>query len=131
MDVRHQSFKEALINQIITIINKYINENIDSLLKNESLQSEIKYICKHIYDYLNIPVDIDGILSKHNLLSIDVVMLPLVTDPEANRILNNGDFKKLINEIKLTLINQKNIKETAHNSFIRKNILNLFNENQL
>src|SRR6185437_13346232 len=112
MDVRHQSFKEALLNQIITTINKYINENVDSLLENKSLQSEIKYICKHIYDYLTIPVDIDGILSKHNLLSIDVVLFPIISDPEANRILNNGDFKKLINEIKLTLINQKNVKET-------------------
>src|SRR5690349_21323472 len=100
MDSRHESFKEGLLNQLITIINNYIKDNTDELVIDHHTLIEISDICKRIYRYLGVEVDINGILSKHNLLSIDVVLFPHIPDPESRKILNESDFQTLMTEIK-------------------------------
>lgn len=96
MDCRHESLKEGLLNHLITTINTYMLENIDTLVIDETLLHELAAICQAIYRYLGVSVDTSNILSRHNLLSKDVVVFPEVPDPEANKILSNADFGHLI-----------------------------------
>ena len=102
MDSRHESLKEGFLNHVIMTINTFMMDNLDLLVTNKNLRDEIANICKHIYSYLDIDVDTDNILSKHNLLSKDVVLFPCIPDPEANKILGEDDFRKLIQVIKNT-----------------------------
>ncbi|VVC75792.1 hypothetical protein AQUSIP_10890 [Aquicella siphonis] len=99
MDPRHESFKQGLLNHVISTINSYMKDNMDAFVASETSQEKARKICKHIYQYLGVAVDVDGIISKHNLLSIDVVMLPVVDDPEARKILKQDTFLALLEHI--------------------------------
>lgn len=99
MDPRHESYKQGMLNHIINTINVYMKDHTDTFVVNDSAQEKIKHICKQIYRYLGVRVDVDGVISRHNLLSIDVVTLPVVEDPEAQRILKQDDFVRLIEDI--------------------------------
>lgn len=99
MDPRHESFKQGLLNHIINTINLYIRDNTDAIVQSPFLLNAVRGICKRIYAYLGVPVDVDEIISRQNLLSIDVVMLPAVEDPEAGKILNEDDFLHLLEYI--------------------------------
>ncbi len=94
MDARHEPFQQEILNQLITTINIYIKNNTDKLVITATLHKAIKDICRHIYLYSKRDVDVDGILSKHNLLSIDVVFFPLVV--VENNILSDTDFNQLM-----------------------------------
>lgn len=96
MDSRHESLKTGLLNQIIAAINLYIQTDTDTLVANDILRETIQKICSQIYAYLGVSVDTEEILSKKNLLSINTVFLPTVTDPEASKILNDQEFLKLM-----------------------------------
>lgn len=100
MDSRHESLKEGFLNHLIMAINTYMVDNLDSIVEDKTIQDEISEICKHIYAYLDIDVDTDNILSKHNLLSKDLVLFPCIPDPEANKILGDEAFMQLIQTIK-------------------------------
>lgn len=100
MDSRHESQKEGFANQVILTINTYIINNIDTLLKDKILREEFADICKRIYAYLGVVVDIDNTLSNHNLLSKDIVLFPVVPDPEGSKILNDAEFENLVAAIK-------------------------------
>ncbi len=99
MDARHEPLQQEILNQLISKMNDYIKDNIDELVSNKILQDQIKAICKLIYYYSKLEVDIDGILSKHNLLSTDVVFFPAISEIE-NQISLEDDFAKLIAMIK-------------------------------
>ncbi|MBX3708785.1 MAG: hypothetical protein KIT56_08605 [Gammaproteobacteria bacterium] len=129
MDPRHESFQEELLNQLITIINCYLKNNIDTIVVNQRLQDQIKNICNKIYPYLGLKVDVDGILSKHNLLSIDVVFFPKVTDPEANKIFREDAFLTLIDEI-YSIINEKHTL-LSHDLMLSREIINLLQTHEL
>lgn len=99
MDPRHQSFKQGLLNELIGLINDYMHDHVDQLVQNEVLLIYLREICRLIYSYLDLKVDVEGILSRKNLLSIDMVLLPLATDPEAIKVLKDDDFFKLIEQL--------------------------------
>lgn len=122
MDSRHESFKEALLNKIITLINVYIQNHTDQYIENTLLQTQIHRICQQIYQYLGMQVDVSGVLSKHNLLSVDVVLFPLIADTESNQILSDQGFKKLMEDIRQLL--------QDNNLSLQKNILALLDEYQ-
>ena len=126
MDPRHESLKEGFLNHVIMTINNYILDNIDLIVQDQTLHDEMMTICARIYTYLDVNVDTENILSKHNLLSKDVVVFPNVPDPEANKILNDSDFEKLISEIK-NLVQQ----ETADEGRLKKHILRVIEEYEL
>ncbi len=125
MDPRHESLKEGFINHIIMTINIYMQENIDSLVQDESSLNEMMYICKQIYSYLDVKVDTDNILSRHNLLSKDVVTFPCIPDQEANKIFRDDAFDQLLLKIKLLL------EENTHDERLRKQLLRVIEEYEL
>jgi len=120
MDSRHESYKQEVLNQLISVINAYIKDNTDNVVVDYVVQTQIKEICKSIYQYVGAEIDIDGILSKKNLLSIDVVLLPMVADPEATVVLTQSDFAKVVEKIKLIL--QKHENQKIMDSLLHKNI---------
>ena len=126
MDPRHESYKECLLNHLITSINTYIKNNTDTLVTDTQLQKKIIAICTHIYQYLGVYVDTNHIVDKKNLLSIDVVLFPTITDPEAEKILTSLDFEKLIEEIKLISIQHN--KNIATHQLFTQTILSVLNE---
>jgi hypothetical protein len=106
MDSRYEPFPQEILNQLISIINTLIQENTDDLLMNEVLRDRVKKIGEYIYLYTEHDVDVSGILSKHNLLSIDVVLFPLIYEI-ANHVTLVDNFDELISRIK-SLISQEN-----------------------
>lgn len=125
MDPRHESLKEGFLNHVIMTINSYILDNIDTLVKDKTLHDELLHICKRIYHYLDVDVDSENILSNHNLLSKDVVVFPNIPDPEANKILDDADFEKLILEIK------KLVEQKSSDGIINKHIMRVIEEYEL
>lgn len=106
MDARHETFQQEILNQVISTINQYIKNNTDDLLLDNILQDQIKEISKHIYLYSKIAVDVEGILSKHNLLSIDVVLFPLILDVN-DEVFINSDFEQLLTTINAIIQQEK------------------------
>jgi hypothetical protein len=127
MDSRHESLKEGFLNHLIVTINTYMVDNIDSFIVDEPLQTELRDICKRIYHYLGVDVDTENILSKHNLLSKDVVVFPAVPDPEGSKILKDDEFNHLIILIKKSM----EIKAETNDDRLRKQILHVIDEYEL
>lgn len=128
MDARHESFKQDVINHLLTLVNQYVAEQTDHLVADSDCLAEISHLCEPIYDYVGIDVDVHNILSKHNLLSIDVVLFPHVDDPEASQSLSEAGFKKLIAQIKLALTSNTS---SSGNNTLKTNILNILAEYKL
>jgi len=103
MDSRHQSIEQELLNNLVYTINHYIVDNIDDFIEQDDLQAEFKEISFHIYAYAKQWVDIEGIFSKKNLLSIDTVLLPEVDEEFIGCA--NGDFAQVVKDIE-DIINQ-------------------------
>lgn len=129
MDPRHEPLKEAFLNHLITTINFYIQQHLNDLVNHPDVIHEIDCIAREIYRYLGIKVDVEAILSRHNLLSIDVVLFPSVADTEANKILTDEAFKKLVSEIKLILKQHRDF--LTVNKDLENNVSHLFQEYEL
>lgn len=129
MDSRHESFKQGLLNHLIIAINTYIQNNTDSFIGDEYVQNNIAKICDQIYHFFGVTVDIYGVLSKHNLLSIDVVLFPTVSDPEASKILKESDFIKLIEHIEVITTSHQT--DTPAQSVFKQIIKNALQEYQM
>lgn len=101
MDSRHESYKELLLNQLVSKINTFVKANTDNIVSNPVLHKQLKQMTHCIYKYLGASsnVDTESILSKHNLLSIDVVLFPLVHEATANKILNEAEFEHLMSHL--------------------------------
>lgn len=126
MDTRHESLKEGMLNHIITTVNAYIQSNTDTLVTNPVMRSTLQDICRRIYAYLGVNVDVSDILSKKNLLSIDTVMLPIIPDPEGNRILNDTGFMMLMKEIENHIHKLKD--SHSGDGLLRKNLSEIVDE---
>jgi len=126
MDPRHESLKQAVLNHLIQSINQYLIDHTDQLVKNEFVLNEIAAITKPIYHYLGMNINSDEILSKHNLLSIDVVLFPIATDPEADKKLNDAEFGNLISMLskKLQLKSNSSLQQDLQNNL--SNAINAF-----
>jgi hypothetical protein len=103
MDPRHESFAQALFNKIIDCINQYIQENMEVVIEDNSLRDDIAHIAKNIYQYAEIWVDVDNILSKKNFLSTDRISLPHVNDA----MVVKANFMPIIENIELILKEDK------------------------
>jgi hypothetical protein len=125
MDSRHESLKEEFANHVIMTINTYMTNNIDTLVEDNILKNKLTDICKRIYFYLGVNVDVINILSNHNLLSTDVVVFPGVPDPEGSKILNDDEFEKLMDAIK-NILNHK--KKLSDNGILKKQIFTIIDE---
>ncbi len=115
MDPRHESLEREILNQLIMIVNRYIEENIDDLLNDEIIQREIKTICKMIYGFVGMNIDVDGFLSKHNLLSIDVVLFPLLANVAESRFHSSEKFPDLIAHLKMLIDEHEEMDELNEN----------------
>lgn len=76
MDPRHESRAQEILNQIIELINQLLRETPADVISNP----DIKTIAHLIYDYAQMKVDVDDTLAKHNLLSVDMVLLPHIEE---------------------------------------------------
>lgn len=114
MDPRHESLKRAALTQLIIVINHYIQHNIDDIFASDVIYNEVQGICKSIYTFIGIEVDVDTILSKQNLLSIDMVLFPHLDDIVESQFEVN-DFNHLINTIKIFTHQTDNGSELTQN----------------
>ena len=100
MDPRHEIIIQELSNDLILFINKYIQENLDDVLVDSELCSDINIITNSIYANTDIFVDVEKILSKKNLLSLDTVFFPLLHEAGFNKQ-NLADFSRFFKQIEL------------------------------
>lgn len=89
MDPRHEFLEQEMLNELISTINRYIHEHTDEILEKPKLCKEMQEISACIYNHAKLPVDLDGIFSKRNFLSIDVVSLPLLDDMTLSQALHS------------------------------------------
>jgi hypothetical protein len=78
MDARHEALEQSIVNELIEIMNHTMRERTEALLSNKALCDDIKAIATVIYHYAQMWVDVEGVISKQNVLSTDVVLLPMV-----------------------------------------------------
>lgn len=126
MDVRHESFDQEVFNQLITIINKYLTENIDGILNYPPALNLIKEVTKTIFNDLHMDIDVDEIVAKKNLLSIDVVVFPHIDD------LLKGDIDThSIKEVKSIIHHHLNDSKNLVNENLCQDLLNIFEVHQI
>lgn len=99
MDSRHESFEQETMNQCIELMNDYICKNTDELASKESLREDMRIISQYIYHFSHLPVDVDAVFSKKNLLSVDIISLPLIEE----MIGDVKNFPVMIKNIKLII----------------------------
>ncbi|OGT63007.1 MAG: hypothetical protein A3E85_04900 [Gammaproteobacteria bacterium RIFCSPHIGHO2_12_FULL_45_12] len=100
MDARHQSVAEETLNQLVNFMNQYLQTEMDQVLAIRELHTDMRKILKYIYQYAKLEVDVDAILSKQNLLSVDRVGLPRLDNlliPDKN------SFMRVIDAIQAVL----------------------------
>lgn len=105
MDPRHVSLEIHLFNQIISFINTYREEHLDEMMLDEKLLAEIKNICTLIYSCVHLWRDMNTLLSKKNLLSIDTVPLTLIS---TEAVIDQREFANAFYQLKV--IAEKNDK---------------------
>lgn len=122
MDPRHELFEQELLNQFITLINHYMTQYTDDLLHNQTFLDEIKELAHAIFDYLQSSTDVEEILAKKNLLSIDVVTFPHLDDP-THDIFKVNDKQGLMEFIeKIHLITKKYATSSKKNDELNQSI---------
>lgn len=118
MDSRHETLDQEILNRFIHYLNQFIANNVDEILIQAWLANDIKRISQHIYDYAQIEVDIVNLLAKKNLLSIDLVQLPMIDDATLCRVeRKNSDFSKMLNEIQFLILKKNNIDMGRHHFY--------------
>lgn len=80
MDPRHESLSQEMLNQFIHLMNNYVRQNTDEVVTHDRLREDMKRMALYIYDYAHMRVDVEAMLSKKNLLSVDIVPLPSVNE---------------------------------------------------
>jgi hypothetical protein len=104
MDVRHETSRELVINNLIQYLNQLILSQTDALAKDEKWREHLVMLCKTIYSFTGMTVDYEHVFSNKNLLSIDIVLLP-ESHNISTMILNNQDrFNSMVS----TLITELN-----------------------
>lgn len=104
MDSRHESLEQEILNELIDLINGYVRDNLDDVLTDERLNQDIKKVAQYVYDYARLYIDLDSMLSKKNLLSIDVVPFPKIEELIIPDIEIKHDFAAMIDGIKSVVI---------------------------
>jgi hypothetical protein len=103
MDSRHEAHEQEILNSIINFINRYIQENIEEIIKKDHLRHNIKIIATAIYEYAQMWIDVEGVLSNKNFLSVDVVLLP----PLHDSYVPQAKFSEVIENINSVLQNDR------------------------
>ena len=89
MDPRHESKEQLIINKIITLVNQFLMQQSTLLYTNFSIFQIIRDLTMHLYHFAELSIDVDSVLAKRNLLSLDAVLFPTITE------LTLSDEKKL------------------------------------
>lgn len=111
MDPRHESRELEILNEIIHFINHYIQQHAEEILAREKLRNDIKKIAKIIYHYAHKWIDVEGVFSNRNFLSIDVVLLPAITDV----FISQSHFTEIVKNIESVIEKEKNGRELFKN----------------
>ncbi len=81
MDSRHETQIQELLNHLIRELNVYIAEHLDEVVNSPHLMHELERIVQTIYEAAGEDeIDASELISKHNLLAVHPVSLPLVTE---------------------------------------------------
>ncbi len=81
MDSRHETQIQEILNHLIREINTYLSEHLDEVVNSPHLMHELESIVQAIYEAADErEIDASELISKHNLLAVHPMMLPLVTE---------------------------------------------------
>ena len=80
MDPRHESKEQLIINKIITLVNQFLMQQSTLLYTNFSIFQIIRDLTMHLYHFAELSIDVDSVLAKRNLLSLDAVLFPTITE---------------------------------------------------
>lgn len=105
MDPRHESLEQELLNDLINLLNQYIQEQTDELLEKPELCKELKEIADYIYSHVKLNVEVDEIFSKKNFLSIDIVPLPFLGEEMLMQAHSPKDPQKIIKATQTIMAN--------------------------
>lgn len=123
MDPRHQSIAQETLNELVDLINKYVRDSTDEVLAKQELHNDMRKISKYIYQYADMKVDVDGILSTKNILSIDTVLLPNL---DKVLIQDKNSFMQVVDYIQSVLIDLDNSNRSPHFAAEVSKILNKY-----
>lgn len=80
MDSRHETVVQETLNTLILAINRYLIENTDEVVADERRLQALERLAKRIYQAADSIVDASGLISKHNLLAVHPLLLPLLSE---------------------------------------------------
>ncbi|HVE44978.1 MAG TPA: hypothetical protein VNC84_07625 [Gammaproteobacteria bacterium] len=120
MDARHEPIEQEVFNQLISLINCYIRENVDDIVTHQFLREDFREMLSAIYHCADMFVDIDGLLSIKNFLSIDIVPLPVIGEFQVSSLLENKkEFEQAIDTIQ-SIIKQRKVFYRAGRDFYQQ-----------
>lgn len=91
MDSRHETAVQETLNTLIMQINRYLLDNTDEVVADPRRLMAVEKIAQRIYQSANTTVNASELISKHNLLSVHPLLLPLLselTHDEPSRLLS-------------------------------------------
>lgn len=125
MDPRHETKSQEFFNELIIFINYSMQKNPGELLSDTQSLSALQTIVKYIYRYANMWVDVENTLSAKNLLSKDVVLLPLISALILKREFDGLSFNEVIIEIQTLISSNLNhsffvdLKEVVNKTLVK------------
>jgi hypothetical protein len=101
MDSRHETAVQETLNALIMQINAYLIDNTDELVADPRRLMALERIAQRIYQAADTVVDASELISKHNLLSLHPLLLPVLsalTHDDSSRLLS---VLKVVEEVSL------------------------------
>jgi len=77
MDTRYESKEQILLNELIGLANRYGVLELDAC---PQLLKLMQALLEKVYRYAEMDVDVSALLAKHNRLSVDVLLLPMIDE---------------------------------------------------
>lgn len=99
MDARHESLAHETVNQLIEFINHYIAQHTDEVVSHMDLLEDMKMITSDIYQLAGRAIEVEAMLSRQNLLSTDVVCLPLIDE----MVVEDNEFDEFLVNMEMIL----------------------------
>lgn len=96
MDSRHEFLIQDIFNELLTDINQFLQDNVETLVDNPNLLSTLQQITETIYACAQDDVDVYSVLSKQNLLAIHPLSLPTLPDAVYS---SHADFLQCLNKL--------------------------------
>lgn len=99
MDSRHETVVQETLNTLILAINRYLIENTDEVVSDERRMQFLEKLAKRIYQSADSIVDATGLISKHNLLSLHPLLLPLLSEMTHDDEMRLESVSKALDEL--------------------------------